>query len=81
MNNSLFFADLPEVVITSKPVIVVELGRMVSIQCIVDSYNGGDTLTWYKIDTDGQLKQGEKHVCQAFEDVPVCKQFNTQYMA
>lgn len=43
---------LPEVQISSTNV-VVEFGRMISLDCTVTSVNGGDEIKWFKLNSTG----------------------------
>ena len=39
--------------------IVVEEGRFVLISCAANSVGGGDTVAWYRIDSNGSEELGE----------------------
>ena len=41
----------------------VEIGRVVSIQCVITSVNGGDTATWYRLDDRNEQIAGKRNVC------------------
>ncbi len=57
--TSIVSAALPEVIISSGDFVSVEIGRTVSLSCDVTSLSNNHTISWYKIDGNGELVPGE----------------------
>ena len=56
---SIVCTALPEVIISSGDFLSVEIGRSVSLSCDVTSLSNNHTISWYKIDGNGELVPGE----------------------